>query len=175
MQLFWAGNYPIPSATSDIHISAAHRDASSHIYAYANHRAYYDPDSGTNCDGPDVIPYAELITPNEIAKGATGATIDLWYFIGQQVQVVEIFVSGQGNNITFSLRDETNEGLLSCGSPTGSGCSIKEYMLPYTGLYYIRIDPLLKFNYLNYTVCKNDSLPAFCYQIDSYSLILNFK
>jgi hypothetical protein len=120
----------------------------------------------------------EFLTPGKGVDGTTYSAAKMYTFDGQAGQTVEIILVGVNNYQTFSIRDEKNEGLIGCNIDTQTTCAIRNFKLPYTGIYYVLVDRTDSPEYAKY--CENkwhgsSQAPVWCYIGGPYSITLNFQ
>jgi hypothetical protein len=119
---------------------------------------------------------ATLLEPNDTQSGNTKLADELYYFVGQAGKRVTITVIGDPRYQTFSLRDSDNKGLVGCDITTQTICIIKEYVLPYSGVYYVLVDRTFVDNYRKLQSCvTNPPYADWCYRGGSYTVTLEIR
>ena len=119
---------------------------------------------------------SELIKPNIMTYGDTTLANDMWYFIAQAGQNFYATSSGENFPQSYSLRDETNNGLIGCDPGGGKTCIIANYKLPYSGLYYILVDRNLDERYKKSATCtSNPPFPNWCYRGGKYTITITVQ
>lgn len=120
----------------------------------------------------------DLVKPDESYNGTTLNASQKWYFNGKEGQRVSIMVVGINHYQTFSIRDTENDGLIGCTIETQSNCAIRDYKLPYTGVYYILVDRTDSPQYYKYCWKRwqgSTQAPVWCYVGGPYSLQLTIQ
>lgn len=125
-------------------------------------------------DPSDSVNYNALqIRPNISAFGNTKNNSVMYYFEGQQGQVISLVLVGDPRYQEFSLRNSDNKGIIGCEVKSQTICSITDFKLPYTGIYYVLVDRTFVDNYKQLQSCVNNPPYAdWCYRGGPFSLDL---
>lgn len=119
---------------------------------------------------------SELIKPNIMTYGDTTLANDMWYFIAQAGQNFYATSSGENYHQSYSLRDDTNDGLIGCDLGGGKTCVIANFKLPYSGLYYILVDRTLEERYKKSATCtSNPPFPNWCFRGGKYTITITIQ
>ena len=119
---------------------------------------------------------SELIRSGRAAYGDTTNASDMWYFTAQAGQIFNATLSTDKMYQFFSLRDDTNDGLVGCDVFGNKTCSISNYKLPYTGLYYILVDRTEDERFKKAVSCtSNPPHPSWCYRGGPYGLTITIQ
>ncbi len=130
----------------------------------------------TQVTGPVGLLTSNVITPGKSADGDTTQNSQLFYFEGTQGQVVSFVLTGAKNYQEFSIRDDKNEGLKGCDVKNNVTCSITDYTLPYTGVYYILVDRTIAQEYKTRQSCvSNPPFPDWCFAGGPYTITFSVK
>ncbi|MEW5941245.1 MAG: protein kinase [Chloroflexota bacterium] len=120
---------------------------------------------------------AILIEPGQLFQGTTTSAAQMLAFYGQEDQTVKLVLTGANNYQTFSIRNPENKGLIGCKIESQVICAIRDYKLPYTGIFYVLVDRTPDPRYENNSYCKNKGAlaPPWCFQSGPYSIELTFE
>jgi len=113
------------------------------------------------------------IQPKISVFGNTKDNNVMYYFEGQQGQIISLVLVGDPRYQEFSLRDSNNNGLIGCDIKSQNICSITDFKLPYTGMYYVLVDRTFVDNYKQLQSCVNNPpYASWCYRGGPFSLDL---
>ena len=87
---------------------------------------------------------------------------------------------GVNNYQTFSIRDDKDKGLTGCLIESQVTCAIRNYKLPYTGIYYLRVDRTDTNSAHDLKMCNDrfgtgTNKPGWCYIGGPYTITLSFQ
>jgi hypothetical protein len=95
----------------------------------------------------------------------------MWYFAADAGQIISMTLVGEPYYQSFSLRDDTNKGLIGCKRISNTVCFFENYTLPYTGLYYILVDRTMNERFVKEVACTTEfPFPSWCYRGGPYAL-----
>jgi hypothetical protein len=122
----------------------------------------------------------DFLLPNKNTPGDTTNAAQIFTFDGQEGQIVEIVLVGVENYQTFSIRDDQDKGLLGCNIETQVTCALRNFKLPYTGIYYVRVDRTDTNSAPDIKQCEErfpsgGNKPRWCYMGGPYTITLSFQ